>query len=198
MHGIKIESLKSYIGHITEEELIQFATKIYMITNFIVEDYPQYKEWYFTKQLPETIYGNRRNILFVRSPKDEQEIIAMACLKKEAGEQKLCTLYVSSQYRSLGIGTAMVEEAMHWLGTTRPFITFVDYKLEMFRSMIYKYDWELTDVVLGACPDRGQELCFNGVMVKNNEENLEQKLHKRFVKILKNRMIQKQDKNENR
>ena len=122
----------------------------------------------------------------------------MACLKKKASEQKLCTLYVSSQYRSLGIGTAMVEEAMHWLGTTRPFITFVDYKLEMFRSMIYKYDWELTDVVLGACPDRGQELCFNGVMVKNNEENLEQKLHKRFVKILKNRMIQRQGKNENR
>ena len=197
MDDIKIESLKSYIGHITEEELMQFATKIYMLTNFIVEDYPQYKEWYFTKQLPETIYGNRRNILFVRNPKDEQEIIAMACLKKEAEEQKLCTLYVSRQYRSLGIGTAMVEEAMQWLGTTKPFITFVDYKLEMFRPMIYKYDWKLTDVVLG-CPNRGQELCFNGVMAKNNEENLEQKLQKRLVKILKNRKIQRQDKNENR
>lgn len=197
MDDIKIESLKNYIGHITEEELMQFATKIYMTTNFIVEDYPQYKEWYFTKQLPETIYGNRRNILFVRNPKDEQEIIAMACLKKEAEEQKLCTLYVSRQYRSLGIGTAMVEEAMQWLGTTQPFITFVDYKLEMFRPMIYKYDWKLTDVVLG-CPNRGQELCFNGVMAKNNEENLEQKLQKRLVKILKNRMIQRQDKNENR
>ena len=197
MDDIKIESLKNYIGHITEEELMQFATKIYMLTNFIVEDYPQYKEWYFTKQLPETIYGNRRNILFVRNPKDEQEIIAMACLKKEAEEQKLCTLYVSRQYRSLGIGTAMVEEAMQWLGTTQPFITFVDYKLEMFRPMIYKYDWKLTDVVLG-CPNRGQELCFNGVMAKNNEENLEQKLQKRLVKILKNRKIQRQDKNENR
>ena len=197
MDDIKIESLKNYIGHITEEELMQFATKIYMLTNFIVEDYPQYKEWYFTKQLPETIYGNRRNILFVRNPKDEQEIIAMACLKKEAEEQKLCTLYVSRQYRSLGIGTAMVEEAMQWLGTTKPFITFVDYKLEMFRPMIYKYDWKLTDVVLG-CPNRGQELCFNGVMAKNNEENLEQKLQKRLVKILKNRKIQRQDKNENR
>lgn len=197
MDDIKIESLKNYIGHITEEELMQFATKIYMITNFIVEDYPQYKEWYFTKQLPETIYGNRRNILFVRNPKDEQEIIAMACLKKEAEEQKLCTLYVSRQYRSLGIGTAMVEEAMQWLGTTQPFITFVDYKLEMFRPMIYKYDWKLTDVVLG-CPNRGQELCFNGVMAKNYEENLEQKLQKRLVKILKNRKIQRQDKNENR
>lgn len=197
MDDIKIESLKNYIGHITEEELMQFATKIYMLTNFIVEDYPQYKEWYFTKQLPETIYGNRRNILFVKNPKDEQEIIAMACLKKEAEEQKLCTLYVSRQYRSLGIGTAMVEEAMQWLGTTKPFITFVDYKLEMFRPMIYKYDWKLTDVVLG-CPNRGQELCFNGVMAKNNEENLEQKLQKRLVKILKNRKIQRQDKNENR
>ena len=39
-------------------------------------------------------------------------------------------------------------------------------------------------------PEQGQELCFNGVMAKNKEENLEQKLQQRLVKILKNKMFQ--------
>ena len=193
-----IESLKKYVSNVTEEEFMILATKIYMITDFICDDYPKYKEWYFTKQLPATINGDERNILFVRNPEDDNEIISMTCLKRDKEEQKICTLYVSDKYRGLGIGTAIVEESMRWLGTTKPLITLADYKLEMFRPIINKYGWELTEIVSGLYNDRTQELCFNGTLTKNNEENLEQKLHKRFVKILKNMMIQRQDKNENR
>ena len=44
-----IESLKKYVGNVTEEEFMILATKIYMITDFICDDYPKYKEWYFIK-----------------------------------------------------------------------------------------------------------------------------------------------------
>lgn len=90
-----IESLKNYVGNVTEEEFMILATKIYMITDFICDDYPKHKEWYFTKQLPATINGDERNILFVRNPEDDNEIISMACLKRDEEEQKICTLYVS-------------------------------------------------------------------------------------------------------
>ena len=83
-----IESLKNYVGNVTEEEFMILATKIYMITDFICDDYPKRKEWYFTKQLPATINGNERNILFVRNPEDDNEIISMACLKRDEEEQK--------------------------------------------------------------------------------------------------------------
>ena len=53
-----IESLKKYVGKVTEEEFMILATKIYMITDFICDDYPKHKEWYFTKQLPATINGD--------------------------------------------------------------------------------------------------------------------------------------------
>lgn len=56
-----IESLKNYVGNVTEEEFMILATKIYMITDFICDDYPKHKEWYFTKQLPATINGDERN-----------------------------------------------------------------------------------------------------------------------------------------
>ena len=136
---INIESLKSYIGTISEEKFMKLATKVYMITDFICDDYPKYKEWYFTKQLPETINSDERNILFVRNLKNENEIISMACLKRDKKEQIICTLYVSDKYRGLGIGKAIVEESMRWLGTTKPFITLADYKLEMFKPIINKY-----------------------------------------------------------
>ena len=193
-----IESLKKYAGNVTEEEFMILATKIYMITDFICDDYPKHKEWYFTKQLPATINGDERNILFVRNLEDDNEIISTACLKRDEEEQKICTLYVSDKCRGLGIGTAIVEESMRWLGTTKPLITLADYKLEMFRPIINKYGWELTEIVSGLYNDRTQELCFNGTLTKNKEEKLEQKLQKRLVKILKNKMFQGKIKNENR
>ena len=187
---INIESLKKYVGIIPEEEFMELATKIYMITDFICDDYPKHKEWYFTKQLPATISGDERNILFVRNPENDNEIISMACLKKDEEEQKICTLYVSDKCRGLGIGKAIVEESMRWLGTTKPLITLADYKLEMFKPIINKYGWELTEVVSGLYNDRSQELCFNGTLTKDNDETLEQQLHKKLIRVLKNRCEQ--------
>lgn len=186
---IKIESLKDYLETISNEEFIWLVTKIYMITDFICKDYPKHKEWYFTKQLP-AIVGEERNILFVRNPENQEEIISMACLKKDEEEQKICTLYVSDKCRGLGIGTSIVEESMKWLGTTKPLITLADYKLEMFKPIINKYDWQLTEIVSGLYNNRSQELCFNGTLTKNNENFLEQQLHRRLIKALEYRKNQ--------
>lgn len=43
----KIESLKNYIGVLNEDEFIKLSKQIYDITDFICEDYPKHKEWYF-------------------------------------------------------------------------------------------------------------------------------------------------------
>ncbi len=187
---INIESLKDYIGNVSEDEFMKLAIKIYMVIDFICEDYPNYKEWYFNKQLPETINKDERNILFVRNSENKEEIIAMSCLKKEEDEQKICTLYVSDKNRGQGIGTAILEESMKWLGTTKPLITLADYKLEMFRSIIDKYGWELTEVISGLYNNKSQELCFNGTLTKNNNETLEHQLHKRLIKLLNYRKEQ--------
>lgn len=178
---IRIESLKDYLDILDKEDFEKLSTKIYMITDFICEDYPKHKEWYFTKQLPETISTDERNILFVRNPENENEIVSMACLKKDEEEQKICTLFVSDKCRGLGIGSAIIEESMKWLGTTKPLITLADYKLEMFRPIIEKYDWELTEIVSGLYNDRFQELCFNGTLTKDNTETIKTQLYKRLV-----------------
>ena len=54
---------------------------------------------------------------------------------------------------------------MKWLGTSKPLITLADYKLEMFKPIIDKYNWELTEVVSGLYNDKYKELCFNGTLL---------------------------------
>lgn len=183
---IKIESLKDYL-YLNNEEFINLATKIYVITDFICEDYPKHKEWYFTKQLP-AITSDERNILFVRNPENQNEIISMACLKKDEGEKKICTLYVSDKCRGLGIGTSIVEESMKWLETTKTLVTLADYKLEMFRPLISKYGWELTEIVSGLYNNRSEELCFNGTLTKSSDNSAQKQLQKRFVRALNKRI----------
>ncbi len=164
---VKIESLKDYIGVLNEDDFIRLSKQIYDITDFICKDYPKHKEWYFHKQIPR-IFTPNGEILFARSEEDYNKIIAMACLKKDDEEQKICTLYVSDQCRGQHLGTRMVEASMEFLGTTKPLITLADYKLPMFQPIIDKYDWELTEVVCGLYNDRAKELCFNGKLTKEN------------------------------
>lgn len=168
---VKIESLKNYIGILNEDEFTKISKQIYDITDFICEDYPKYKEWYFYKQIPR-IFTPNGEILFARSEEDKNKIIAMACLKKDEEEQKICTLYVLEQCKGQHLGTRMVEASMEFLGTTKPLITLADYKLPMFQPIIEKYDWKLTEVVSGLYNDKAKELCFNGKLTK--ETNIEQ------------------------
>lgn len=49
---INVESLKKYVGNVSDEQFINICMKIYMVTDFICEQYPKYKKWYFNKQLP--------------------------------------------------------------------------------------------------------------------------------------------------
>lgn len=166
---IYIESLKSYIGKISDEEFADLAKRIYEITDFICEDYPKHREWYFHKQLPRIFTPNGK-ILFARAD-DDTTILAMACLKKDEEEKKICTLYVSDQCRGQHLGTRMVEASMDFLETTKPLITLADYKLPMFQPIIDKYGWELTEVVEGLYNDRAKELCFNGTLTKQANMN---------------------------
>lgn len=165
---IKIESLKDYDGVLSEEEFMKLATDVYMITDFICEDYPAHREWYFNKTLPATRTSDTRNILFIRNPENKDEIIAMACLKREPEEKKICTILIVEEFRRQGINSLLTRKAMEWLGTTKPMITMADYKRDMFDKMITDYDWELTEVIRGKYNDKYEELCFNGTLTDNN------------------------------
>ena len=92
-----------HLSSLTLNEIIKYSIKIYETTKYLENDYPNYKKWFIEKQLKEVLEG-RREILFLE---ENNEIIALACLKKE--ENKICTLYVKEEYRNKGIGTELIN-----------------------------------------------------------------------------------------
>lgn len=141
----KVESLKDYMYIEFQEEYINLVTKIYQLTKFVNEYYPNYKEWLFHKQLLRTI-TDEGNILFVRNPHDEKEIIAMTALKKTENEQKICTLYVKENFQNHGIGSLLIEKSLEWLETKYPLITIPQDKFEIFLPIINKYNWQISSI----------------------------------------------------
>lgn len=107
---IIIESLNDYVKIMGNEEYLKLATKIFKITEFLCNDYPNYKEWYYSKQLP-GIINDERNIIFVRNTKNNDEIIAVSFLKRNIEERKICTLYVLDKYQGFGIGTLLIDKS---------------------------------------------------------------------------------------
>ncbi|MGN1374429.1 MAG: GNAT family N-acetyltransferase [Bacilli bacterium] len=158
---IKVESLKEYKRILSKEDFEVLANKIFMITKYLVLEYSGYKRWYFEKQL-KNIGSIEREILFVRNKEKLDEIIAVACLKKTTLEKKICTLYVVENFRSMGIGSALISESFKFLGTTTPLITFASYKLKLFEPFIKKYNWKLVQVIDKGYNNNFKELCFNG------------------------------------
>lgn len=162
---MKIDNIKNYISEINQESFMKLADEIYKLTIHLNGTYPGYKEWFYDKQIKGCLTPNR-NIIFIKN--EEGKIIALSCLKKDEEEKKICTLFVSDEYRKLGLGSLLFEESMKFLETTKPLVSFAEDKLPMFEKMITKYNWELTEIVDGIYNDGIREFCFNGQLTNRN------------------------------
>lgn len=169
---MKIDNIKNYISETNQESFMKLADEIYELTIHLNGTYPGYKEWFYDKQIKGCLTPNR-NIIFVKN--EEGKIIALSCLKKDDEEKKICTLFVSDEYRKLGLGSLLLEESMKFLETTKPLVSFTEDKLPMFEKIVTKYNWELTEIVDGIYNDGIRELCFNGQLTnrKYREELIE-------------------------
>ena len=162
---MKIDNIKNYISETNQESFMKLADEIYKLTIHLNGTYPGYKEWFYDKQIKGCLTPNR-NIIFIKN--EEGKIIALSCLKKDEEEKKICTLFVSDEYRKLGLGSLLFEESMKFLETTKPLVSFAEDKLPMFEKMITKYNWELTEIVDGIYNDGIREFCFNGQLTNRN------------------------------
>lgn len=159
---IYIESIQNLIKQgIDKETLLKTCDKLYEMTDFISDDYPKHKSWFYHKHLPATFIENSgRDILYAHD--ENNTIYGLAFIKQDEIEKKICTLYVDDSSRGLGIGTKLIEKSMDILKTTKPMITIADYKLPMFEKLIEKYDWQQTQTIKGLYNEKHSELVYNG------------------------------------
>lgn len=157
-----IHTLSSYKQKLSDYEFNCLIKKIYDCTDFINNNYPMHKRWFFEKLIP-NIGNKTREVLFITNL--ENNIVALSALKNEENEKKICTLFVVENFQGLGLGSKLIESSMNFLGTTKPLITFSEDKLHMFKKFINKYQWELYEKV-NIYGNKYLELCYNGYLSK--------------------------------
>ncbi len=153
------------------QDILNVCDKLYEMTDFISEDYPSRKSWFYQKQLKETLdLSGRRDIIFAYDEK--KNIMGAAFIKDGENEKKICTLFVDKKFRGMRVATKLVDKAIEILGTKKPMITLVDYRLPMFAGLIKKYGWERTQEVKGLYNENSTELVYNGTLTNENEQNM--------------------------
>lgn len=139
-------------------ELIE---RLYNITRIIEKDYPKHYQWFHDKFIQE-LDGLKREIIYYEI---NNIIVGVAFLKKSIEERKVCTIMVDENYRKLGIGTILLEEAFKFLETNKPLITMPEYKKQAFESIILKYKWKECQII-DSYYSKNNELVFNGHLIK--------------------------------
>ena len=156
-YKVKIMKASNFLE--TDHKLFSdIVAKVYNITEHSCNDYPQYFKWYWEKTVPGVLKGEKD--IFIANVNNE--IAGVIIVKNEVKEKKICTLYVLEEYRKQGIATKLLEEAFKYLGTTKPLVSITEYKLKQFSSIIKKYDWKETQIILNYYNKISREIVFNG------------------------------------
>jgi len=135
-----VDSINNYYQ---KDEFNKIVDEIYLLTKHLNKIYPEYKKWFYDKQIKGCLNG-KRNILFIKN--ENEKIIGMSSLKKDNYEKKICTLFVKEEYRNKGYGNLLLEKSLSYLETINPLVTIAEENIFMFEKIIKKYDWKLTDI----------------------------------------------------
>ena len=123
----------------------------------VKDDYPDYRTWYQTIQIP-GIYNGTRNIIIAHI---KERIVGFISLKKTSEEKKICTFYVEKNFRRNKIGMLLAAKAVEYLEEDKPLITIPLDKLNEFAHIAAKYDWQISDIKenLYRLQERGKPFC---------------------------------------
>lgn len=167
IYAFKLERLKSdlnvvYASSLAQTDKIKFSKLVsdsYAATNWIVKDYPNHFEHFWTKYIPGIFSGEREIIGIYNS----NELAGLVILKKDDMEAKISTLFIDEKYRNRGLASKLIKKSFKFLNTDKPLISIAEYKVDMFISIIKKYNWKLTQVLDSEYYNgRHKEFVYNG------------------------------------
>lgn len=188
MKKIEIDDIQELIkkGY-PVEKLKKLLDNVLMLSLQVKDDYPDYKNWFMTKQLP-GIYDNTRNIIIAHI---DENIVGFASLKKTKEEKKICTFYVEKSFRKNRIGSLLVTKAIEYLEEEKPLITIPMDKLNEFIKISNKYGWKITDIQENLYRTTVPEVIVNGVVLETEKSIMKEPSLQKTYKIYKMECIRK-------
>lgn len=129
------------------------------ISDSITPYYPNGVEWLSTK-----VFSDDSNRLLLISQLPNGLVNGFSILKNEDSEKKICTLFVSPDFRGKGIGSALLGRSLDLLKCDKPLITVSDDLLLSFIPLFSRYGFENTESYTDRYRDGHIEYSFNGVL----------------------------------
>lgn len=129
------------------------------ISDSITPYYPNGAEWLCTK-----VFSDNSNRLLLISQLPDGLVNGFSILKNDDFEKKICTLFVSPDFRGNGIGTALLNRSLDLLGCDKPLITVSDDLLLSFIPLLSHYGFENVASYTDRYRDGHIEYSFNGVL----------------------------------
>lgn len=165
MNKVEIHNIDELIANNYPLELIQkLLNDVLILSMKVKDDYPDYKNWYQTVQVP-GLYDGTRNIIIAHIA---DKIVGFVSLKKTPNEKKICTFYVDKSFRRNQIGMLLATKAVEYLEEDKPLITIPMDKLNDFTKIANKYGWEITDIKENLYRTTTPEVIVNGEITQTN------------------------------
>lgn len=186
MSKIEIHNLEELIQQNYPMEVIKkLLDDVLLLSMQVKNDYPDYRNWYQTIQVP-GLYDGTRNIIIAHI---KDKIVGFVSLKKTHDEKKICTFYVEKSFRRNHIGTLLAEKAVDYLEEEKPLITIPMDKLHEFVKIAEKYGWEISEIKENLYRTTTPEVIVNGELLEKNTQNSAEKSLKKTYKIYKIKTI---------
>lgn len=144
----------------------QFECKLYQDTDFsllykLLSDvspmYPKFEAWLNFTFRRNLASGQRKIIL----AHDENKVIGVALLKQDDVESKICTFYVSPEYRNRGIGKELIDLAMETLDSADTFITVGSERKDELTPLLNSRGFEIVSEHPGLYRKNSTEYVFS-------------------------------------
>ena len=159
MSKIEIHNIDELIKENYPLEFIQkLLNDVLVLSMQVKNDYPDYKTWYQTIQVP-GIYDGTRNIIIANIA---DRIVGFVYMKKTKEEKKICTFYVEKSFRKNKIGTLLATKAVEYLEEDKPLITIPMDKLNDFIRIGNRFNWQITDIKENLYRTTTPEVIVNG------------------------------------
>lgn len=178
MAKIEIDSLNDLINKKYSVEYInKIIDDVLYLSMLVKHDYPNYREWFITKQVP-GLYDGSRNIIVAHM---NSQIVGFISLKKDATEKKICTFYIAKTFRKNKVGSILALKAIEWLECDKPLITIPTDKLGDFIRIAKRYDWTVTDIKDGLYRINNPEIILNGFVNDVNVDTISSKVKTKSI-----------------
>lgn len=153
-HYFLYSNLSYELKHLYYKEVFNFASKL-------IYEYPGFKSWYKSLFTSKYELCTEREIIICEV---DYRIVAIAILKNNFQEKKICTFRVAKAYQHQGIGKEMMELSFEWLESDSPIITLHRNKLDQFSKLLNHYNFNLEQTQRHYYNVFSTELVYNGVL----------------------------------